>query len=47
MGGGAGAKRFDPQMNLRSGNVVTESERRKGSESALRLSLQRSMWCSY
>ena len=39
MGGGAGAKRFDVQMNLRSGRVAMESERRKGSKSALHLSL--------
>jgi len=43
VGRGAGAKCFDVWMNLRSGNVATESKRGKGSESALCLSLRQSM----
>ena len=42
VGGGAGAKRLDERMKVRRGRVMAvESDRRKGRESALRLSLQR------
>jgi hypothetical protein len=43
VGGGAGAKRLDERMNVRRGRVAAESERRNERESALRLSLRRSM----
>ena len=43
VGGGVGANHLDEQINVRRGRVAAESKRRKERESALHLSLWRSM----